>query len=173
MRTSRPMADRVVVNASPMIALLGIGQEGLLPMLFDEVLMPETVREEIEAGRAKDANADRIATLPWLRTAPAVAIPESVQGWGLGRGESSVLAIAAEMGCRPILDDLAARRCARFLGLTVVGTGRLLVLAKQRGLIGSVREPLERLRAQGFRMSDRLIAKLLNASGEGELRDEP
>ena len=162
------MVERVVVNASPMIALLGIGQEGLLPALFDKVLTPEAVREEIAAGRAKDANADRIATLTWLSTAPAVPIPESVQGWGLGRGESSVLAIAAaESGYRPILDDLAARRCARFLGLTVMGTGRLLVLAKQRGLIGSVREPLDRLTAQDFRMSERLIAKLLHAAGEG------
>jgi predicted nucleic acid-binding protein len=160
------MAERVVVNASPMVALLGIGQEGLLPALFDDVLIPEAVREEIEAGREKDANADRLATLTWLRTAPAATIPESVQGWGLGRGESSVLAIAAEMGCRPILDDLAARRCARFLGLTVIGTGRLLVLAKQRGLIGSVREPLDRLAAQGFRMSGQLIAKLLDAADE-------
>ena len=29
--------EPVVVNASPLIALLGIGQEGLLPALFGEV----------------------------------------------------------------------------------------------------------------------------------------
>jgi predicted nucleic acid-binding protein len=151
-----------------MIALLGIGQEGLLPALFDEVLMPEMVREEIEAGAAKDKNAERLATLAWLRAAPAVPIPDSVQGWGLGRGESSVLAVAAaELGCQPILDDLAARRCARFLGLSVMGTGRLLVLAKQRRLIGSVRDQLEHLHAQGFRLSERLIAMLLRDAGEG------
>jgi predicted nucleic acid-binding protein len=161
------MAERVVINASPMIALLAIGQEGLLPMLFDDVLIPEAVREEIEAGRTKDANVIRIATLTWLGSAPAAPIPETVQGWGLGRGESSVLAVAAaESGCRAILDDLAARRCARFLGLTVMGTGRVLVLAKQRGLIASVRDPIDRLTARGFRLSERLVAKLLNDAGE-------
>ncbi len=150
-----------------MIALLAIGREGLLPMLFDDVSIPDAVREEIEAGRLKDANALRLATLTWLRSAPAAPIPESVQGWGLGRGESSVLAVAvAETGCRAILDDLAARRCARFLGLTVMGTGRVLVLAKQRGLIGSVRDPIDRLTTHGFRLSERLIAKLMHDAGE-------
>lgn len=161
------MAERVVVNASPMIALLAIGQEGLLPMLFDDVLIPEAVRKEIEAGRLKDANVRRLATLTWLKLAPAAPIPESVQGWGLGRGESSVLAVAAaETGCRAILDDLAARRCARFLGLSVMGTGRVLVMAKQHGLIGSVRDPIDRLTAHGFRLSERLIAKLLHDARE-------
>lgn len=99
------MIERVVINASPMIALLAIGQEGLLPMLFDEVLIPDAVREEIEAGRSKDANALRLATLTWLGSAPVAPIPESVQGWGLGRGESSVLAVtAAETGCRAIAE---------------------------------------------------------------------
>lgn len=161
------MAERIVVNASPMIALLAIGREDLLPALFDGVLIPETVRAEIEAGRPKDSNVIRLATLTWLQSAPAVPIPESVQGWGLGRGESSVLAVAAaETDCRPMLDDLAARRCARFLGLSVIGTGKLLVLAKQRGLIGSVRDPLDRLTAHGFRLSERLVAMLLRDAGE-------
>ena len=161
------MAERDVVNASPTIALLGIGQEGLLPALFDEVLIPAAVRDEIEAGRAKDVNADRLGTLTWLRTAPVPVIPDSVQGWGLGRGESSVLAVAcAQPDCHAVLDDLAARRCARFLGLTVSGTGRLLVLTKQRGLIGSVRGQLDRLTDHGFRLSERLIEKLLHAAGE-------
>jgi len=70
------MAERVVINASPMIALLAIGQEGLLPMLFDDVLILNAVREEIEAGRSKDANVPRLATLTWLGSAPAAPIPE-------------------------------------------------------------------------------------------------
>jgi predicted nucleic acid-binding protein len=164
------MDERIVVNASPMIALLGLGREDLLPALFDEVLIPEAVLGEIDAGRAKDANVSRLASLAWVKAAPAVPIPESVQAWGLGGGESSVLAVAvAEAGCPAMLDDLAARRCARFLGLTVMGTGRLLVLAKQRGLIGSVREQLDLLTAQGFRLSQRLVLKLLQEAREASM----
>ena len=161
------MTDRVVVNASPMIALLGIGQEGLLEKLFDVVCIPAAVIAEIEAGRETDTNVERLSRLSWLQQVDTPVIPDSVQGWGLGRGESSVLAVAcAEPDCHAVLDDLAARRCARFLGLTVLGTGALLVLAKQRGLIGSVRGQLDRLTDHGFRLSERLIEKLLHAAGE-------
>lgn len=161
------MGERTVVNASPMIALLAIGREQLLPALFDAVLMPAAVRDEIMAGWAKDASADRLPGLDWLELRPDVPIPEAVLGWGLGRGESSVLAIAAaERECRPMLDDLAARRCARFLGIEPIGTGRVLVLAKQRGLLASVRAELDRLTARGFRLSASLVNKLLTAAAE-------
>jgi predicted nucleic acid-binding protein len=160
--------ERVVLNASPLIALLAIRQEGLLPALFAEVLLPPAVREEIEAGWLKDPNVARLERLTWPIMPPAEPIPETVLGWGLGRGESSVLALAHRVGCTAVLDDLAARRCARFLGVPVVGTGRLLVLAKQRKLIPSVRDQLDQLRANGFRLSKRLSAKLLAESGEAE-----
>jgi len=124
------VTDAVVVNASPLIALLGIGEERLLPALFGEVYVPRAVLEEVGAGGAKDPNASRLWSLHWLRGAEASTIPESVQGWGLGRGESAVLALAAQIpGARAVLDDLAARRCARFLGVPVLGTGKVLVLA--------------------------------------------
>lgn len=159
--------EPVVVNASPLIALLGIRQEGLLPALFGEVYAPRAVLAEVGAGASKDPNAGRLESLHWLRPVEAVDVPESVQGWGLGRGESEVLAVAAQTaGARAVLDDLAARRCARFLGVRVLGTGKVLVLAKQRGLIESVREQIDRLVAADFRLSERLIAHLLAAAGE-------
>ena len=36
---------------------------------------------------------------------------------------------------RAMVDDQAARRCARTLGIRTLGTGGMLVLAKRRGLI--------------------------------------
>lgn len=109
----------------------------------------------------------RLKSLHWLRPVDGVEVTESVQGWGLGRGESEVLAVAVQIpGARAVLDDLAARRCARFLGVRVLGTGKVLVLAKQRGLIESVREQIERLVSADFRLSERLIGRLLTAAGE-------
>lgn len=149
-----------MVNASPLIALLRIGQEGLLPGLFSEVSVPLAAYREIRHGAAKDPNVARLATLQWLRRVSVAAIPDSVLGWALGPGESEVLAYAATAGRQAVLDDLAARRCARFLGVRVIGTGRVLVLARRLGLIASITDPIERLQQAGFRMSDRLIATL-------------
>jgi len=56
--------DRVVVNASPLIGLLRIKREGLLPALFGEVFIPTAVRDEIAAGRFNDPNAARLGGLP-------------------------------------------------------------------------------------------------------------
>lgn len=138
-----------------------------MPALFGEIHVPMAVLTEVGAGGAKDPNVSRLGSFQWLRAVEAVTIPESVHGWGLGRGESEVLAVAAQMpGARAVLDDLAARRCARFLGVGVLGTGKVLVLAKQRGLIPSVPAQIERLVAADFRLSERLIAHLLTAAGE-------
>jgi predicted nucleic acid-binding protein len=159
-------SDRVVVNASPLIGLLRIEREGLLPALFENVYIPSTVRDEIAVGRSKDPNAARLSELSWAKTPPDEPIPEAILAWALGQGESSVLSLAHRLGAIAILDDLAARRCARFLGVPLCGTGRILVMAKQHGLIHSVKDDLEKLRHSGFRLSDRLVAKLSADAGE-------
>lgn len=137
--------------------------------MFKDVFVPVSVREEIEAGRCKDPNAARLATFAWAMSPAEEPVLESVLAWGLGRGESSVLSLAHRLGAVAVLDDLAARRCARFLGVSLCGTGRILVLAKRQGLISSVRDELQKLRDNGFRLSDRLVARLL-ADAEVSLR---
>jgi predicted nucleic acid-binding protein len=95
-------------------------------------------------------------------------IPQSILAWDLGRGESEVLAHAKGVeDCAAVLDDRAARHCARAVRVRVLGTGKILVLAKQRGLIPSVKAEIEHLTAAEFRLSDALIQKLLAEAGEG------
>lgn len=48
------MAERWVVNASPLIVLARIGRDDLFFMLADQVVMPRVVAQEIQAG-PKDA----------------------------------------------------------------------------------------------------------------------
>lgn len=60
----------------------------------------------------------------------------------------------------------AARRCARVLGIKTLGTGGLLVLAKKRGLIQSVRKRIARLRESGLYMSDNVVELLALKAGE-------
>ena len=68
--------------------------------------------------------------------------------------------------CRAVVDDAEARRCARTLGIRTLGTGGVLVLAKQRGLIVSVTEGLNRLRQAGLWLSDDVARLLLKRAGE-------
>ena len=72
----------------------------------------------------------------------------------------------AHPGIRAVIDDAAARRCARTLGIPLLGTGGILVLAKRRGLLPSVSQGLNRLRDSGLWLSDDLIRLLLIQAGE-------
>lgn len=62
----------------------------------------------------------------------------------LGPGESEVLALALERpGATVILDDGTGRRCARLLGIPLMGTLGVLVAAKRRGWVRTLAPVLE------------------------------
>ena len=93
------------------------------------------------------------------------AIPAELLAWDLGAGETGVLAYAlAHSGSIAILDDGAARRCARSLSIPVKGTLGIILLARQRNIIPSAAEVLRILRANGFRLDDSVIAEALYAT---------
>jgi predicted nucleic acid-binding protein len=111
------LSELWVVNASPIICLAKAGYLQLLDQLGASILIPEAVVREIEVGPAGDP-ARKALESGWGTRASPARIPESVLEWGLGAGETAVLALALE---RPngmaLVDDGAARRCARTLGV--------------------------------------------------------
>jgi predicted nucleic acid-binding protein len=158
--------DKVVVNASPLITLFRSGQAGLLPQLFQKIIVPSAVWTEITGGERDDPAAQEMIVQPWPVREVVTASPR-VAAWNLGDGETSVLSYALENpACRAIVDDAEARRCARTLGINTLGTGGILVLAKQRGLIVSVAVGLDRLRQAGLWLSDDVARLLLKQAGE-------
>ena len=55
---------------------------------------------------------------------------------------------------------------ARRLGIKVIGTLGLIVRAKQKGIISSGKEVLEKLEGHGFWLSDQMKKSLLEKLGE-------
>lgn len=158
--------ERVVVNASPLIVLLRSDQAELLPQLFSEIVIPEAVWQEVVMGGHRDRAALGLQAAPWAQPTPVELSPR-VTAWNLGVGESAVLTFALERPLyRAMLDDRAARRCARTLGITLLGTGGMLVLAKRRGLLQSISEGLEKLQQAGLWLSPEIITLLLKEAGE-------
>lgn len=68
--------------------------------------------------------------------------------------------------CAAIVDDRAARRCGQVLGISTIGTGGLLIIAKRRGLIDSVSNGIEALTDAGLWLSDNLVSLLKQQAGE-------
>jgi predicted nucleic acid-binding protein len=158
--------EKVVVNSSPLIVLFRSGQAELLPQLFKSIIVPDQVYQEIVVEGPLDEVKRMLPNVSWY-SRMEVKISLKVAAWNLGAGESSVFSFASQKPeYRAVVDDLAARRCARVLGIKTLGTGGLLVVAKKRGLIQSVRKRIERLRESGLYMSDSVVELLAFKAGE-------
>ncbi|WP_240921926.1 DUF3368 domain-containing protein [Thermococcus sp. ES12] len=53
------------------------------------------------------------------------------------------------------------------MGVKVMGTAGVLLLAKKRGIVGAVKPLLSELVGRGFRISPEVIEVILKAAGEG------
>jgi predicted nucleic acid-binding protein len=139
----------------------------LLQLTGDRVLVPRPVADEVPRRGEHDATARAIRETPWLEIVEPPAIPAAIQAWGLGLGESAVLACACAVPeGLAILDDLAARRCAAALRIPVRGTLGLVLLAKRRGTIALARPIISELRQAGMFLSARVADAALALVGE-------
>lgn len=159
---------RVVSNTSPLILLSKIERLELLIQLYGEILVPPAVFAEIEEKpgpevdairRVKEAGQIRVQSVADgdLRDVPAE----------LGPGERESIALALGTGAELILlDDQEGRVLARRRGLAVSGTVGVLVEAKIRGHLASVRTELDRLVDVGFWLAESLYDRVLREVGE-------
>lgn len=69
-------------------------------------------------------------------------------------------------GSVAIIDKLPARRVAASFGVPVTGTLSVILTAKRRGLLQTVRPLLDRLQELRFRMSSDLRHEILASAGE-------
>ncbi len=159
------MNKLVVADAGPLIALARLGSLALLPGLFSQALVTPQVLAECEARHDRDEGAAVRAAINTgsLYLQPP---PTPLPGWGVDAGESSAIALALATGAGVLMDDRAGRNVARTLGLNVIGTAGLLVLAKRRGQISTVRGHLEFLVDSGYFLGPEVVTDVLRLAGE-------
>jgi len=161
-------SDAWVINASPLILLARIGQLAWLEKLTETLWVPDRVIEEIGVGRGFDTSA--VTAMGWAAQyrLPDIAIPRQMQGWDIDPGESQVIAHGLRLNCCTVMDDAAARRCAKALGLSVVGTIGVVMRAKELGLIRVAKPWLVKLCDAGMYADASLIQTVLKIVGEAE-----
>jgi predicted nucleic acid-binding protein len=161
------VGESAVINASPLIFFSRSEKLALLHEFAEQILVPTPVSQEIMARGPNDITARAIGDSTWIEVVPAPRVPEEVLSWGLGPGESSVLAIAmANPGTTAIIDDLAGRKCAASLGIPVRGTLGIVLSAKRRGLIEQARPVMEDLIASGLYLHRHILDEALTRVGE-------
>jgi len=163
---SSRVADRAVINASPLIFLARGAHLGLLRTFAREVWVPEAVAGEIRQRGSGDVTAQALMTTDWLVVKPVPAISVAIAEWRLGAGESATVALALTHGLEAVIDDLAGRKCAESLGVPLRGTLGIVLAAKRRGVIPAARPVIEDLVSAGLYLSRRVLNDALLRVGE-------
>lgn len=159
----------VVSNTSPIFYLSTIGHLDLLRQLYDEIVIPTTVFNEITNVGNTDVSARIVPTLSWIK-AQSAADREFVNTLRaeLDLGEAEAIALAVELNAdRLLMDERLGRATAMRAGLQVTGVLGILIAAKRNNLIQEVKPLLDALIEQvGFWIDGRLYAEVLQAVGE-------
>jgi predicted nucleic acid-binding protein len=158
----------VVSDTSPLNYLILIGEIDLLPKLFNQILIPPAVHEELQDRRTPPEVFAWAAVLPsWAKVQEVSKIDPGI---GLGRGEVQAISLALELGVPAILiDDRKGWLAAEQRGLVPVGTLALLDSADRRGLVDFALA-VSKLKKTNFHINPDLIELLLT---ESRMRRKP
>jgi len=158
---------KAVSNTSPLLYLYRIGGIQWLPKLFDEVWIPEAVKNELKAGRSKGYDVPNPDDYSWLKVISPKSTPSEWLALDLGAGEITAMALALENPDKVILlDDMLARRTAQAAGLQVWGTLKVLLEAKSHGIIDKVEPYVSKLGDSGMWISAKIKERILKLAGE-------
>jgi predicted nucleic acid-binding protein len=142
-----------------------------LQALFKVVLIPPEVRAETVERAMGYPNAETVRAAceaGWMVVvSPTDEARVTLLRAQLHAGEAEMLVLAEEQGVDAILvDDLRARHLATVMGLRVIGTAGILLLAHARGMKVDVKSALDEMRRRGFRLADAVYQAILQRIGD-------
>ncbi|MBC6476483.1 MAG: DUF3368 domain-containing protein [Hormoscilla sp. GM7CHS1pb] len=161
----------VISNTSPIFYLSTIGQLDLLRQLYDEVVIPTAVFNEITNVGNTDVSAMVVPICRWIKTQSVTdrAFVNMLRV-ELDPGEAEAIALAVELKAeRLLIDERLGRTAAMGVGLKVTGVLGILIAAKRNNLIQEVKPLLDDLIDRvGFWVDEQLYTEVLQAVGESE-----
>jgi uncharacterized protein len=157
---------KVISNTTPLISLLKIGKLHLLHDIYGEIIVPKGVFDELEDGKSKLFYQD-ISKIDWIKILSISNQDFFTYFFDLDKGEAKVLILAHEMNADLVLiDEIMARRYAKRLHLKLSGTIGILLKAKEKNIIPSVKDLIEELVLKGTWFDKSFISKALELANE-------
>ncbi|MEE9302775.1 MAG: DUF3368 domain-containing protein [Thiotrichaceae bacterium] len=169
----------IVADASPLIALATIDQLELLHKLYQNVLIPDAVAQELmpDSNMAGAKRLKQAMDQGWLKTESCdYTLEPYLESYQqllqiIDQGETEAILLAECLQANSdyrflLIDERRGRQVAKKRGLVIVGTGAVLLAAKKKGYILSVKKELDKMQDKGYRLSMLLRRKLLELAGE-------
>lgn len=149
--------DKIIISdTSCLIALSKIEKLDLLRGLYQEIIITNDVYQEFGGSLP-----DWIIITEVKDKQKQKDIEER-----LDKGEASSIALALEIdNAILIIDEIKGRKIAQSLNIDIIGTIGIILLADKKGLVTDVTSLFLRLVNKGFRLSDRLINKIIEKYG--------
>jgi predicted nucleic acid-binding protein len=149
----------VVADTGPLCYLILIEAVGLLPRMYDRVVIPSAVLAELAHPKAPAAVKTWAGSLPtWaeVRTAAHDELDDI-----LDPGEAEAIILAEQLKADSLLlDEMEARREALRRGLPVAGTVGVLEKAAERNLI-NLSEAFSKLARNSFYIAPQVLQQAL------------
>ena len=146
-------------NTTPLIALSSIHQLHLLPELFGEIYVVDTVINE--CARGGKIRVPDLTKQSWINRLENKNYPHNPLLISLDDGEKHTLEAALYHQAQyTLIDEKLGRNFAEYLGLKVTGTLGILLKAKQQQKITSFVDCVKEMQSQGLRYNNQLVSKL-------------
>ena len=150
--------DKIIISdTSCLISLSNIGLLHIIKDLYGEIIITSEVKAEFGG------------ILPnWIIVVQAKdKLKQADIEDRLDKGEASSIALALEIpNSILIIDEIKGRNIAKSLNLEIIGTIGILLLASNKGLIKDVISVILKLVNRGFRLSDKLLDKIIEKYGK-------
>ena len=161
----------VISDTSAITNLAAIGQLQLLPQLYNQVTIPEAVYRELVDIAPPVPGTQEVQTAAWLKVIQVInykivkRLQDEVR---LDLGESEAIALTLELDADLLLiDERRGRAEADRLGVKITGLLGILVEAKRKNLIVTVKPLMDALIATSeFRVSSALYKQILDIVDE-------
>ncbi len=151
------MASVIISDTSCLIALDRVDQLHILQQAFSIVYTTAKVQEEFEKALPAWIVVKTVNDQAQLKKLELL----------LDAGEASAITLALETpNSVLIIDEKKGRKIASDLHLDIIGTLKVLLIAKEKGIIVSVKQIIEQLNQRSFRFSKALVTEVLKLAGE-------
>lgn len=161
--------QKIIVSDTSCIGyLIQIEQLNLLQTIYGEIIIPTAVNTEILNLENKGHNLSEYRSSTWIKTyQPGNLSNIKNYEYLLDKGELEAISLAIEIKADLlIIDEKLARTIAISIGFEITGLIGILITAKNKGLISSVKESLDKVILAGCRISTYLYNTALKSCNE-------